>query len=131
MMTAFTSQGNIDAVIGAINGLIKAGAKATLILSRIFPSSSEGSSFLETMVDGLNFFVDASVRSLSLLAPHQACYLADLRTFDWIRDQFGSDATKTLARNQRTILGTRLLGQSAEVQGHASSVPQAFNRRRA
>ena len=64
----------------------------------------------------LDFFIDASVKSIRDLAPDQACYLASIKTVGWVRDQFGADAARKLTSSRDlSIIQTKLLDQGKSV----------------
>lgn len=48
----------------------------------------------------LNFFIDASVPTISGLAPDQACYLAQIKTCGWIKENFGEDKAAMCGRKR-------------------------------
>lgn len=68
--------------------------------------------------DPFRVFVDASVGSIKNLGPDQAVYLADIRTFEWIEDTFGEDATRNLQPGQDlSILTTKIIDKGIPVSG--------------
>jgi hypothetical protein len=59
----------------------------------------------------LDFFIDASVKSIRDLSGDQACYLAQLKTRGWVEDNFGSEIADTVQYGGklnivRTIIST-------------------------
>lgn len=48
----------------------------------------------------LNFFIDNSVPTISALAPDQACYIAQIKTKGWIRDNFGAEKAAMCGRRK-------------------------------
>lgn len=52
------------------------------------------------LISGLNFFIDASVPTISALAPDQKCYIAQIKTKGWIRENFGNDLARMTGRKR-------------------------------
>jgi len=52
------------------------------------------------LFSGLNFFIDASVPTISALAPDQKCYIAQIKTKGWIKDNFGADKAAMIGRRK-------------------------------
>lgn len=70
------------------------------------------------IVNGLQFFIDASVTSIERLGPDQACYIGEIKTIGWIRETFGSDAAAMCSSGTGKDLGivqTRLLDRGPTV----------------
>jgi len=68
--------------------------------------------------DPFRVFVDASVKQVKFLGPDQAIYLADIRTFDWIKATFGNKATAKLTPSkQLSIIETQLIDRGVPVSG--------------
>lgn len=62
------------------------------------------------LVHPLCFFIDASVPSVLDLAPDQACYIAEIKTHGWIKENFGSEAAQHLkSKSDLSIVQTRVL----------------------
>ena len=47
----------------------------------------------------LDFFIDASVRTVRNLSSDQACYLAEMKTRGWVTDNFGADKANQVTYN--------------------------------
>jgi len=66
--------------------------------------------------DPFRVFIDASVPMVKMLGPDQAIYLADIRSFAWIKSTFGSDAVKGLeVSKDLSILATQMLDKGVPV----------------
>ncbi len=66
----------------------------------------------DEVISGLNFFIDAGTTTISQLPPDQACYIAQVKTVDWIADNFGSAAAKSVTSrpgDDLSIIKTKLL----------------------
>lgn len=60
------------------------------------------------LFNGLNFFIDNSVPTISALAPDQKCYIAQIKTKGWIKDIFGAEkAAQTGRRKNFEIVKTQ------------------------
>lgn len=51
------------------------------------------------IISPLNFFIDASVPEVRALGPGQCCKIAQVKSVDWIVDNFGSEFEPILSRN--------------------------------
>ena len=70
------------------------------------------------LVHPLCFFVDQSVTSIPDLAPDQACYIAEIKTHGWVKENFGTEATRYLkAKNGLDIVKTRVLDKGPSYGG--------------
>lgn len=68
------------------------------------------------IISPLNFFIDASAKTIRNLSPDQACYIAEVKTFGWIEEIFGSDSTANLKSNSDlSIVQTRLIDKGPSV----------------
>lgn len=69
------------------------------------------------IVSPLNFFIDASAKTIRNLSPDQACYIAEVKTFGWIEEIFGSNSTKNLKGygSDLSIVQTRLIDKGPSV----------------
>ena len=47
----------------------------------------------------LDFFIDASARTIRNLSSDQACYLAEMKTRGWVRDNFGAEKAEQVTYN--------------------------------
>lgn len=59
-----------------------------------------------------NFFIDSSVTEIKRLNPGQRCYLAEVKSLDWIKDIFGSAAARKVESHpgdDLSIIKTRLM----------------------
>ena len=56
----------------------------------------------------LSVFVDASVRDLRSLGPDQRVYTAEIKTLEWIAEQFGTDAATDARGSDLSVVQTRL-----------------------
>lgn len=65
----------------------------------------------------LNVFVDASVRDVASLSPGQRIHIAEVKTVDWIRDVFGSDAGDRAVGSDLSIVKTQLRQLGPSVSG--------------
>lgn len=67
--------------------------------------------------DPFRVFVDASVKQVKFLGPDQAIYLADIRTVEWVRENFGSDIGEQIKKTKDlSIIETQLLDRGMPVQ---------------
>lgn len=68
--------------------------------------------------DPFRVFIDASVPLIKKMGPDQRIYLADIRSFDWIRETFGSNATDGLeVKQDLSVIETQLLDRGIPVSG--------------
>lgn len=70
------------------------------------------------IINGLQFFIDASVPSIAKLGPDQGCFIAQIKTIGWIRETFGSEAASAVQSGMGKDLGivqTRLLDRGPTV----------------
>lgn len=68
--------------------------------------------------DPFRVFVDASVTQVKKLGPGQRIFLADIRSIDWIREQFGSDvADKIDPGEDLSIIETQLMDRGIPIAG--------------
>lgn len=69
------------------------------------------------IIDPLRFFIDASVLGINKLGPKQRCYIAEIKTVDWIRENFGNDAAIAIQKsgNDLSIVQTRLMDRGPSV----------------
>lgn len=81
------------------------------VLERIQTVGQVGSE----IISPLQFFIDASVTSIDLLAPDQACYIAEIKTKGWIKSIFGSDVADNVKgiSSDLSIVETRLLDKGS------------------
>lgn len=66
----------------------------------------------DEVISGLNFFIDAGTPTIAQIPPDQACYILNVKTVDWIKDNFGSDAAKAVTSrpgDDLSIIKTKLL----------------------
>lgn len=52
------------------------------------------------VISPLNFFIDAAVPTIAKLGHDQACYIAQVKTVDWIRNIFGSDVADQIQSDE-------------------------------
>lgn len=70
------------------------------------------------IVSGLQFFIDAATPTIKQMGSDQGCYILYVKTVDWVRDQFGSDAANDVSHGAGTdlsIVKTRLLDKGPSV----------------
>lgn len=68
--------------------------------------------------DPFRVFVDTTVPMVKMLGPDQRIYLADIRSFEWIKETFGSDAAANLKPSKDlSIIKTQLLDRGMPVSG--------------
>ena len=64
----------------------------------------------------LDFFIDSSVRRIRDLSGDQACYLAELKTEGWVRDNFGTEIAAKVDYNKNlNIVRTMVKGGDSPV----------------
>jgi len=66
----------------------------------------------DEVISGLNFFIDASVPTIRDLPSDSACYILQIKTKDWVKDNFGSDISDMISSrpgDDLSIVKTRLL----------------------
>lgn len=64
------------------------------------------------IISGLNFFIDAGTLTIDDLAPDEGCFIAEVKTVDWVGEVFGNDAAARIGSSAGHDLGivrTRLL----------------------
>ncbi len=64
------------------------------------------------IISPLNFFIDAATLTIEDLGPDEGCYIAQVKTVDWIGEVFGSDAASQIQSSVGKDLGivrTRLM----------------------
>lgn len=64
------------------------------------------------IISPLNFFIDAATLTIDDLGPDEGCFIAQVKTVDWIGEVFGSDAASQISTTVGKDLGivrTRLL----------------------
>jgi hypothetical protein len=68
--------------------------------------------------DPFRVFIDSSVTMVKRLGPGQRIYLADIRSFDWIKETFGSDAVNGLnPPKDLSIIETQMLDKGMPLSG--------------
>lgn len=66
--------------------------------------------------DPFRVFIDNTVPQVKMLGPGQAIYLADIRSIDWIRETFGSDASIEPGEDL-SIISTQMMDRGIPVAG--------------
>lgn len=63
-----------------------------------------------TILSPFQFFIDQSVGLITRLSQGQACYIAEIKTVEWIKANFGDEAAAAVARKSNVqIIRSRLL----------------------
>lgn len=72
------------------------------------------------ILSGLNFFIDSAVLGIDQLPHDQRCYIAEVKSHDWIKATFGAQAIQHLSSNvgdDLSIIKTRLLDKGPSYSG--------------
>lgn len=73
-----------------------------------------------TIVSPFNFFIDSAILSIKDLPHDQGCYVAEVKSGQWIEDTFGTGSTKSLVSqpgDDLSIIKTHLLDKGPSYSG--------------